>query len=306
MKKKFCVILCIVLVLSVFSLLALGSGSSEKKEIADESSESQSESKSETSESKAEEKSNVNVTIENQVLVDQDNIKVTALEYENDELWGDGIKLLVENNGDKTVTVSGKYLIVNNYMISDMFYSEIAAGKKSNETMYLSSSGLKAAGIETVGQIEVSFNVYDSDSYDTIFDTDLITIKTSEFANMDVTPNDVGKELYNDNGIKIIGKYVDENSFWGAGVLLYIENHNGKNITVSCEELSINGFMVDGYFSSTLCNEKMAIDEITIFSSDLEDNGITSIDEIELKFHIYDADNYETIVDTDAITFTTK
>lgn len=41
-------------------------------------------------------------------------------------------------------------------------------------------------------------------------------------------------------------------------------------------------------------------------SSDLEANGITSIDDIELKFHICDAESYETIKDTDPITFSTK
>ena len=44
--------------------------------------------------------------------------------------------------------VGCKALIVNNYMISDLFASEIAAGKKANEVMYLSNSQLKAAGIK--------------------------------------------------------------------------------------------------------------------------------------------------------------
>ena len=47
----------------------------------------------------------------------------------------------------------------------------------------------------------------------------------------------------------------------------------------------------------------MSIDEVTIFSSDLEENGIETIEEVELKFHIYDADSYSTITDSDAITF---
>ena len=36
------------------------------------------------------------------------------------------------------------------------------------------------------------------------------------------------------------------------------------------------------------------------------ENGITSIDEIELKFHIYDSDTYDTIADTDPIKFSAK
>ena len=68
--------------------------------------------------------------------------------------------------------------------------------------------------------------------------------------------------------------------------------------------MSINGFMMSPFFSTTIYNGKKSIDDITIFSQDLEDNGIESIDQVELKFHIYNADSYSTIADSDPITFT--
>ena len=44
-------------------------------------------------------------SINEQVLVDQDGIKITATEYVTDSIWGDGIKLLVENNSDRDYTI---------------------------------------------------------------------------------------------------------------------------------------------------------------------------------------------------------
>lgn len=287
-KTKF---LAVALCLCAFALMALGSGSSDSNDIDGNS------SVSDTGEK---------VTIEQQVLFEQEGIKVTAQEYVTDSILGDGIKLLVENSSDKTVTVGCNALIVNNYMITDLFASEVAAGKKSNEVMYISSSELEAAGIESVGQVEIYFHIYDSNSYDTIFDTDCVTIKTSEYANMDTTPDDAGVELYNGNGIRIVGKAVDENSFWGKAILLYCENNSGKKVGINVEEMSINGFMMNPVFSTTIYDGRMSIDDITIFSSDLEDNGIESIEEVELKFHIYDADSYNTITDTESITFSVK
>lgn len=41
-------------------------------------------------------------------------------------------------------------------------------------------------------------------------------------------------------------------------------------------------------------------------SSELESNGIEAIDEVELKFHIYDIETYEIIADSDAITFSAQ
>lgn len=152
-------------------------------------------------------------SINEQVLVDQDGIKITATEYVTDSIWGDGIKLLVENNSAKDYTIGCDALIVNDYMITDLFSADVAAGKKSNEVMYLSSAELKAAGIDTVGQIEMYFHAYDS-NWDNLFKNVYSKLETSEFANMDTTPNDEGQELYNANGVRIVGKTVDENSFW--------------------------------------------------------------------------------------------
>ncbi|MFT3982915.1 MAG: hypothetical protein QM697_03330 [Lachnospiraceae bacterium] len=308
MKKKtkwIAVLLC----LGVFATMALGSGSSDSSETKDiVTTEANEASGTEVDSGIIEEAdvSSADVTIQEQVLVDQDGIVITATEYTTDSIWGDGIELLVENNSGQDVTVGCTALIVNDYMITDLFVSDVAAGKKSNETMYLSSSELKAAGIDSVGQIEVYFHIYDSASYENIFNTDAVTIQTSEYANMDTTPNDSGKELYNEGGIRIVGKTVDENSFWGTAILLYVENTSGSNIGVQCDNMSINGFMMTPYFSCNVYDGKKAINDVTIMSSELEANGIESIDEIELQFHIYNVDTYDTIADSDPITFSAQ
>ena len=113
-------------------------------------------------------------------------------------------------------------------------------------------------------------------------------------------------ELYNDGGIRIIGKTVDENSFWDTAILLYIENQSGNNVGITVDDLSINGFMFTPYFSTTVYDGKKCIYDITIMSSELEENGIESIDEVELKFRIYNSDSYETIAESDPITFSAK
>ncbi len=305
--KRIAAVLC----LAVFAVMALGSGQSDSGEtkqiVSNEESENASVNESTLDSSEHSETSpDVTVTIDEQVLFEQGGIVVTATEYVTDSIWGDGVKLLLENNSDKDITVGCNALMVNDYMITDLFASSIAAGKKSNEILYLSSTQLKAAGIENVGKIEIYFHVYDSSTYNTIFDTECVTIQTSEYANMDTMPNDAGTELYNQDGIRIVGKTVDENSFWGTAILLYLENNSGKNVGISVDDMSINGFMMSPFFSTTVYDGKKSIDDITIFSSDLEENGIEAIEEVELKFHIYDADSYSTISDSEPITFSTQ
>ncbi len=293
----------LMVVLMLFGIMVLGSGSDasvdDKKEIVVNTGESTKTADTVASSEKS------GITISEQVMFEKDGLRVTATEYVTDSIWGDGIELFFENNSTQNLGVSCKALIVNDYMISDLFSTNIAAGKKDYETLFLSSSELRAAGIENVGQIELYFYVFDSDSFETLYDCDCVTIQTSEYTNIDITPADVGQELYNENGIRIVGKFVDENSFWGAAVLFYLENKSGKNVYISVDNLSINGFMMTPYFSTELYDGKMSISDITLMSSELEQNGISSIDDIELAFKIID-ENFITIDETEPIKFSTK
>lgn len=313
-------VLCALLATSML-VGCSSSDSSEPKEIVakeeatkEEAEEATEEEKPTEDDAEAEEKTDAvvedskkaDITIEEQVLVDRDGIKVTAKEYVFDAIWGEGIKVLIENNSDGDVSVGCDALIVNDYMISDLFGAEVAAGKKSNEIIYLSSSELNAAGIDTVGRVELYFHAFNADTYDTIFSRESATIETSAIDKIDTEANDDGMELYNEGGIKIVGKTVDENSFWGTAILLYIENSSGQNVGISVEDLSVNGYMLEPLFSAEVYDGKKAVNEITLMSEDLEENDIETIEDVELKFHIYDIDTYDTIKDSDIITFSAK
>lgn len=300
MKKRTNLLALVLSITAItFTLFGCSSDTGQKKSIAAPGSATETGGGAESSGTNG---AGADESINEQVLVDQDGIKITATEYVTDSIWGDGIKLLVENNSANDYTIGCDALIVNDYMITDLFSADVAAGKKSNEVMYLSSTELKAAGIDTVGQIEMYFHAYDS-NWDNLFKNVYSKLETSEFANMDTTPNDEGQELYNANGVRIVGKTVDENSFWGTAILLYIENTSGQNVGINVDNMSINGYMMTPLFSTTVYDGKKSIDDITIMSSDLEANGITSVDQVELKFHIYNAESYDTIADSDAITF---
>ena len=302
-----------ILGVTVMMVLFAGCGDSTEKEtkeiVTDEKTadaKEEMEASTALTEADTNETVSADATIDEQVLVEQDGLTITAQDYVTDSFMGDGIKILVDNQSDKDMLVGCNALIVNDYMINNLFGAEIAAGKKSNEIIYLSSTELEAAGISSVGKIEIYFNVSDADSYETLFTTDCVTIQTSAFEQMDTTPNDAGTELYNEKGIRIVGKTVDENSFWGAAILLYCENTSDRNVCIQVEDMSVNGFMMDPFFSTTVYAGKKAIDDITLFSEDLEQNGIETVEEVELKFHIFDNESYDTIADSDVISFSAK
>ncbi len=103
--------------------------------------------------------------IEEQQCFDFNGLTVTAKELKNDSIWGDGVRFEIANNADKDYAVSTRAVIVNNCMVDAFWSATVAAGKKANETMWLSSSDLEAAGIDNIGQVEIYFYVYDTETY---------------------------------------------------------------------------------------------------------------------------------------------
>ena len=239
-------------------------------------------------------------TIEETVLFEYNGIKVTAKEITEDWL-GPELKVLIENDTDENISVSLDEIAVNDYMVSAWLYEDVAAGKKSNATFEIWSSTLSNAGISNIGKIDFYFRVINSDNYNTIYESKEIELKTSLYDEIDSEANDVGTELLNQNGIRIVGKGVND-SLWGQGVLLYIENNSDKNIIVSTDNLSVNGYMVNGYLYSTIMSNKKAIETVILSSTDLEDNDIESIEDLALSFDIINADTWMNIFSTDEIT----
>lgn len=245
-------------------------------------------------------------TIEETVVLDYEGVKVTATEYTHDSFWGDSINMLVENNSDKNVGVGCDILIINDYMSDPYFGTTVSTGKKDNESMDLPSSTLEAAGITKVGKIEVQIYLYDPDTYMTFYRGEVVEIHTSEYDKLSESAEPTGVELFNDQGVRIVFLGVLDDDFWGAYVRLYIENNTDQDIAVSCEDMSINGFMVDGSLYSEICAGKKAVDEITVYSSDLEQNKIMAIEEIELVFVASDSNTYSTLFKSGGIQFSAK
>lgn len=247
-----------------------------------------------------EQQNNEPFSVEEQLLWEHNGVSVTAMGIVEDSFWGSELKLLVENNSENDIALTTDAIIVNGYMISDLTSIDVTAGNKSNDTVTLFESELEAAGIEQIGEIELYLRMYDPDSYDTIASSECITIQTSAYSEMEENAEVQGTIIYDENDIKIIAQYVDEESFWGSALLLCIENNRSENITISTESLAINGFMVSDYMYAEIYAGKKSIDDITIFQSDLDDNGITSIEELEVSFSIHN-DSYDTIDETEKL-----
>ena len=59
-------------------------------------------------------------------------------------------------------------------------------------------------------------------------------------------------------------------------------------------------------YQNVIPGGKYAFDDVSLLSSELEENSITSVETVSLKFRIYEADSYFDIETTPEITFEVK
>lgn len=243
-----------------------------------------------------------NSSIAEQVLFDQDGVKITATSLTSGEnyYYDAKLNLLIENNTDRTIGVKVEDCAINGFIIYGSLFSEITSGKKANDSISFYESDLTQNGISEIGEIQVSFEIFDYDSYDTIATSDLITIETSAFG---TTNNDQerGTVLYEQDGIVISYYGQFEKSEYGDYELsVLVENNTDKMVNVSIDDVSVNGFMNNGYlYSYLLPNTK----ENTTIEINDSDDEIDSIKEISFKIEVLDDNaSYNDKVISDEIT----
>ena len=82
-----------------------------------------------------------------------------------------------------------------------------------------------------------------------------------------------------------------DDRIWGTAIDVYLENNTNKNLMFTIDEVSINGYMVNPLFATTVAAGKKENTSITIFADDMTKNNVTRIENIEFTLHIYNADD---------------
>ncbi|MDD6085691.1 MAG: zinc ribbon domain-containing protein [Oscillospiraceae bacterium] len=244
---------------------------------------------------------------ENQVIYDADQVKITYTGYTAAKLFTSAsLNFIIENNSDKNITVENFHFEVNGYTLDGWFYEDVPAGKKVNASIDLSSYELEQNGIDKLGTVVFSFRAVNSDTYDEIFVTDDVTVTFDESvsSNEDVSSY---QEVYSGNDITVYYKGIDDNSLSGKDFNFLVVNNSDKNVMVVAESVSINGFAINSASLYASCSAgKMTNDTISVWGSELEDQKIDEINEIEFSLKCHDSDTYDDIWDAGTITITIK
>lgn len=235
--------------------------------------------------------------VDESVILDEAGIKITVKSLDKSAWLGPELKLLIENNTDKNLTVQARNASVNGYMVSTSMSEDVAAGKKANGAITFSNTSIEGAGISTFADMEFSFHIIDEE-WDTYLDTDIITVRTAAAETYTYTYDDSGDEIYNNNGIRIVSKGLNNGDIFGKGAVFYFYNGSDQPVTISDRDCSVNGFMLDPNLYVELMPGKHAVDDMDFWASDLEENEIIDITDIEFSLHISNSDTWDTVDDS--------
>lgn len=222
-------------------------------------------------------------------------IKITGIDPDGD--YGYTLNAYFENkSADKTYMFAVDSAAVNGVESDPFFAAEVAAGKKSNEEISFDSEELAEIGITEFTDIELSFDVYDSDDWsadsvaeETIHIYPLGQEKAVPFVR-EAQPND--QVLVDNDFVTVIVTGYEEDGFWGYTVNLFLVNKTDAEVTYSADNVSVNGYMIDPYYASSVGAGKCAFSSISWSLEDLEANGITTVEEIEMTLTAYNSEDW--------------
>lgn len=90
---------------------------------------------------------------------------------------------------------------------------------------------------------------------------------------------------------------IESDDFWDATIIsVKIENRTDKNMLIGWDNVSVNEYMVDPFWACSVSANKKSNEDIVFYNSNLKENGINTIENIEFSIYVMDDDTYDYIM----------
>lgn len=232
-------------------------------------------------------------------VVSNDSCSFTVTGMEYNEHLGLQVHVLCENKSDRPLMFSWLNTSVCGFMYDPLWAEEVAAGKKVNSVIGIDTYALEQMGVESVDEITFTLYVQDSEEFmnEPVVNGQYTIYPTGKTADTALFPeyrHTEGETIIVENeDITFIIQNVDDELADYYTLNCYINNHTDKNLLVSWEDVSVNGFMVEPFWAVSVAAGKQAYSEIIFYRSDLEEQDIEVVQDIEFKLLVSDSDNWE-------------
>lgn len=179
-------------------------------------------------------------TVEEQVLFNENGVSVIVNGLMDSPTYGKGVVLTFVNKTMKALTFDCKKMIVNGVMAPDLFGDRVQPGETVETGAYFGTAFYDYLGIDNVGEIQFEFDCYDTEGYDSVYRSELVSVKTSAYDEIDREVSFDGEKVFEDYGLTIYGKMASDELF-NQALLLYVENSTDSEYLFKADGITIDG-----------------------------------------------------------------
>ena len=239
-------------------------------------------------------------TVTDSVLENSDlcAFTITGTEY-NDHL-GLQIQVRCENKSDRTLMFSWSNVSICGFMYEPFWAEELAPGTQLDTTVGIDTYALEQIGIDSVDEITFTLSIQDSEAF---MDAPLVqkeytiypTGKSADTVKFPVyEPQEEDTVIADNETVTFIVRNVDDELADYYTLNCYIANNTGKNLMVAWEDVSVNGFPINPFWTTTIAAGKQAYSEIIFYRSELEAYDIEVVQDVAFTLEVSDTDTWET------------
>ena len=232
-------------------------------------------------------------------VFDNGEVSATVIGYGEDAIYDYYISFYLENKSeDKEYTFDMTVLAINGVEITPAAAFIIPAGKMGLEKCYISASQLKESGITDFSSIFFTMSAFETDNWEAE-DVAKQSVHVYPYGEENAVPfvreaEATDKIIADNDMVTVIVTGVRENdTFEAQDLCFYFVNKTDKEIMFTIEDVSVNGYMMDPFFATTVNPGFSRFADASWFDDELSDHGIDKITEIEFTFVSRDANDWD-------------
>lgn len=232
----------------------------------------------------------IEATIQETVMWDNDDIKVTALSLTSDQYYHI-INVQIENKTNKDLYVMASRTAVNSFVVEPSMGVDVPAKGTSNGELKIR---LKDVDAGYIADIETRFS-YSSSDYSMNRKTERVKLETSAAASHDYSYDESGTVLYDANGIKIICQGFSDD----GNPIIYLSSTGELSEGCCVEEYKVYINDKEAYcdFYGWVFTDTRNIVELELNDKDLDGNELGEVKSIKASFKI----SRENVADSRAV-----
>lgn len=285
MKKNTIGIVMIVALTAVMliGLAGCSDGTGETTPVGDVT---LSENQQETAGQQATQNDAIEAIIEETVMWDNDDIKVTALNLTSDQYYHI-LNLQIENKTGSDLYVMASRTAVNSFVVAPSMGVDVPANSTADGELKIRLDAVEAG---VIADIETRFS-YSSSDYSVNRKTERVKLETSAAASHDYSYDENGTVLHEADGIKIVCQGFNDE----GNPIIYLSSTGelSEGCCVEVYEIYVNGQKSYSNYSEWVFTNTRNIAEMELEDEDVDGNEIGEVETLKVSFKI----NKENVAD---------